>query len=231
MKWLTESFTREGPGIPKDEPKKTGLALFAQILRREWWDLFRLNLLFIVFSLPVITLPATFAGAVRIAVLMVEDENIYLMREFTGGFRRLFWRATLWGAIFAAVLALSTYGVFIYAQLVPQALPYALALALAVVTSLFLWMVAAHFFLLMVRAPTLSTAILLRLAALAALYRPLPALGALVFIAALWLAHILFYPASVFMPVAFNFSLGTLALVFATWRASEFALSREQHSA
>ncbi|WP_445678772.1 DUF624 domain-containing protein [Radicibacter daui] len=231
MKWLTESFTREGPGIPKDEPKKTGLALFAQILRREWWELFKLNLAIIVFSLPLITIPATLAGAMRICQLMVEDENIYLMREFTGAFRRLFWRASLCGLAFGAVLAIAGYGVFVYAQLVPQALPYALALALAVVTSLFLWMVAAHFFLLMVRAPALSTATLLRLSALAALYRPLPALGALAFIAALWLAHILFYPASVFMPVAFNFSLGTLALVFATWRASEFALSREQQSA
>ncbi len=82
MKWLRDRFEREGPGIPKDAPKKRGLALFLQIIGREAWDLFALNLMIVVLSLPIVTIPAVYAAATRICVSMVRDENIYLYRDF-----------------------------------------------------------------------------------------------------------------------------------------------------
>ncbi len=48
MQWLRDMWTREGPGIAKDAPKRTGLALFAEILVREWWEMVKLNILFIL---------------------------------------------------------------------------------------------------------------------------------------------------------------------------------------
>jgi hypothetical protein len=65
---------------------------------------------------------------------------------------------------------------------------------------------------------------LLRLAALASVIRPLPALAALAFAASLWLAHILFYPVSVFMPATVNFSLGMFAVAFGVHRAAVMVL-------
>ncbi len=58
MNWLTRWMMREGPGIPKGLPKPTGLRLFGHILLREAWELFKLNLLIVVFSLPLVTAPA-----------------------------------------------------------------------------------------------------------------------------------------------------------------------------
>ncbi|MGO8352290.1 hypothetical protein ACC790_37800, partial [Rhizobium johnstonii] len=46
-----------GPGISKDAPKRTGLALFAEILVRDWWEMVKLNILFILAALFVVTLP------------------------------------------------------------------------------------------------------------------------------------------------------------------------------
>lgn len=223
MKWLTESFTKEGPGIPKDAAKKTGLALFGQIVLREWWELFKLNLAIVLFSLPLVTIPAAFTAAVRVSVLMIEDENIYLIREFRAAFLAFFVKATLWGSGFAAVLALGGYASFVYSQMAVHALVYALPFAVAVGSSLFSWIVAAYLFVLMVRQPQLPPASLLRLSVISGLSHPLPALVALAFISALWLLHILFYPASAIMPAAFNFSLGTLALVFSVYRATDFS--------
>ncbi|MGO7815386.1 hypothetical protein ACC674_38075, partial [Rhizobium ruizarguesonis] len=72
---------------------------------------------------------------------------------------------------------------------------------------------------------------LLRLAALASVVRPFPALAALSFTAGLWLAHILFYPVSVFMPATFNFSLGMFAVAFGVHRTAVmvFAQFRTQN--
>ena len=63
-------------------------------------------------------------------------------------------------------------------------------------------------------------AVLLRRALLGALLRPLPTLAALAVVALLWLLHILFYPASIFMPAVLNFSFGMLAVSFGVHQAT-----------
>lgn len=223
MKWLWQRWNSEGPGIPKDAPKKRGLALFAQIVGREFWELFKLNLLIVLFSLPVVTIPATHAAATRICISMSRDENVYLFRDFLEALRALAWPATLWGFAFAGCLTLCGYAAFIYGQLALTSLVYAIPFALALAACLLLGMVAAHLFVLLARQ-SLPAWTLLRLAFMATLVRPLPVLGAFAFIAALWLAHIVFYPVSVFMPAVFNFSLGTLAVTFAVLKATDFVL-------
>jgi len=55
MQWLRDSWMKEGRGISKDAPKKQGIALFAEILLREWWEMVKLNLLFVLASLPLVT--------------------------------------------------------------------------------------------------------------------------------------------------------------------------------
>ena len=45
-------YTTPGPGIPKDQPPKTGRTLFFELLIRKFWDLVKLNLLHFVFNLP-----------------------------------------------------------------------------------------------------------------------------------------------------------------------------------
>ena len=58
---LFPDFAKNGPGIDKDAPPKTGLALFIDIYRREWWNIFKLNLLFLLFCIPVVTIVITLA--------------------------------------------------------------------------------------------------------------------------------------------------------------------------
>ncbi|HBF28396.1 YesL family protein [Rhizobium sp.] len=221
MNWLRARFEREGPGIPKDAPKKRGIALFGQIIVREAWDLFKLNLMIVVFSLPIITIPATHAAATRICISMVRDENIYLWRDFWQAFRRYFKAATAWGLVSAAVLGLSGYAAFIYGQLAIVNFAFAAAATVCLTIWVFALALTAQLFVLLVEKPDLAHSDLARLAALATLSRPWTILGAFGFIASLWLLHIVFYPVSVFMPAAFNFSLATLALTFSALKASD----------
>lgn len=225
MNWLTNWMMREGPGIPKNAPKKKGLALFLSIVLREAWDLFRLNLLMLLFSIPVITAPAAFAAGLRVTTLMVEDENVWLWRDFQRAFRHHFVAATLWGLGFALVAGLGIYAVFIYGQMAKQSLLFALPVGIAICVLAVAAMTAICLFQLMVRA-ALRPGALLRASLLAMLSRPLSLLGGLAFVIALWLLHVAFYPVTVFMPVVFNFSLGALAMAFAAFKATGFALTR-----
>jgi uncharacterized membrane protein YoaK (UPF0700 family) len=71
-----------------------------------------------------------------------------------------------------------------------------------------------------------SLADIAKASAIAALAHPLPGLAALLFVALLWLAHILFYPASILLPVLVNFSLGALVTSFAVLKGVQFGFSR-----
>jgi len=223
MQWLREMWTKEGPGISKNAPKKTGLALFGQTMAREGWEMVKLNILFILAALFIVTIPAAVAATARICLTHVEDRNTYLLRDFCEAFTRYFWRATAWGLGFGAAIGLGAYAVITYAAIARDNVLLVLPLMTAVVVTVFLGVLACHLLVLMVMR-NLPALTLLRLAAIASFMRPLPVMAAMLFVAALWLAHILLYPVSVFMPAAFNFSLGMFAIVFSAHRAAETVL-------
>jgi uncharacterized membrane protein YesL len=225
MRWSRDMWTKEGPGIPKDAAKKHGLALFAEIVRREWWEMVKLNLLFILASLPIVTVPAALAAMASVSVALVEDRNIYLGRDFCAAFRKYLWRATIAGSIMSSAIALGVYATVTYASLAMGGLVFAVPLAISVAATVFICIFACHDLVLMVMRD-LSLVRRVRLAALASLARPWPAMGAIGFVAALWLVHILLYPVSVFMPATLNFSLGMFAVTFGVHRAAVESLSR-----
>ena len=222
MQWLEGLWTREGAGIDKDAPRPTGLALFFDILKREWWELVKLNLLFLIASLPLLTIPAATFAMARVSRSIVSDENTYLLRDFAEAFRHYAWRGTVLVLVLAALTGASTYAVITYARAVPDGLMiYSLPLAISVVVTLFVSLLSAYAIVLTVTRD-LPLSSLFRQAALLALVKPLPMLAALAFVAALWLAHILFYPVSVFMPATINFSLGIYTMCFAARHIEAF---------
>ncbi|MCO5732333.1 DUF624 domain-containing protein [Rhizobium sp. SSA_523] len=213
MQWLEALWTREGKGIAKDAPKKTGLALFFEIIGREWWELVKLNLLFLLASLPIVTLPAAAFATARICRSMAEDRNVYLLREFLEAMRDYALRSLQIGLSGALVLALCVYAVVSYGAAARDTLLYAAPLAMSLVATAFVAIMLPYAVMISV-GRRLSIWQTVRLAALATLLRPLPMLAALLFVGGLWLAHIAFYPVSVFLPVTVNFSLGMFAVAF-----------------
>jgi hypothetical protein len=123
------------------------------------------------------------------------------------------------GALAATVIDLAAYAGFIFLQAARENLFFALPLTVSIASAVVALIATSYAFtLLAMRDQPLAT--LLRGALLGALARPLPALAALLFVAALWLLHILFYPVSLFMPAVINFSFGTLAVTFGVHKAA-----------
>lgn len=213
MRWLADHYFAEGPGISKDAPKRTGLALVAETMWREGMELMKLNLLFVLACLPVVTIPAAFAALMRVTLTMAEDRNVYLVEDFVQAFRRNFIRATLLGLGIAAAVTIPGYAAFSYAGLAVTTPLYAVPLALSVGVAGLVTIVALYAFALLVISDV-SLGNILRLSFLAALARPGKPLAALGFVAALWLIHILFYPVTLVMPAIINFAFGTLAIAF-----------------
>lgn len=230
MRWLAAHITREGPGVPKDAPAKTGLGLLVDVVRREWWMLLELNLLFIVFALPLVTLPAALVAATRVAALMLQDRSVYLLRDFWDTFRSRFWRATVLGGLAFAVIGAGGYATFTFLQAAKTQIVFVLPFVIAASATVFA-AIATIYATTLLALSEQSLATTLRLALLGALARPLPVLAALMAVAVLWILHILFYPASIFMPALFNFSFGTLILTLSVHQAAARLLAHDRGAA
>jgi uncharacterized membrane protein YesL len=49
-------YNRPGPGVPKDAPPKPPVIVFFEILQRKFWNLIKVNMLFLVFNIPALVL-------------------------------------------------------------------------------------------------------------------------------------------------------------------------------
>lgn len=89
------NFDRPGRGIDPDAPPKTGFALFLDIIYREFWAMMGLNLLFVLYCLPVVTIGASFAAMNQILVRMIRDKPVDVIPDFRLAFRENFKNATV----------------------------------------------------------------------------------------------------------------------------------------
>lgn len=74
-----------------------------------FWDLVRLNFMWMLFSLPVVTIGASTVAAYSVAMKMVDDEEGYVARSFVAAFKANLRHGMIMGLIFLA----ATYAVYL----------------------------------------------------------------------------------------------------------------------
>ena len=110
MSWLKDRYRREGAGRPAPG---SGWSRVGGMGMTHFWKLIQVNLLFVLFSLPVVTLPAALTALDRVCVLIYKDGNVFLWEEFRKEFRRSFFRSLLPGLFFGVLL----YGGYFFLSL------------------------------------------------------------------------------------------------------------------
>ena len=97
---------REGAGLPLPEG---GIRRYGVLLATHFWKLVELNLLFILFSIPIVTLPAALCGVNRVCVLLIRNGYCFVWGDFWEEFRRSFRRSLLPALLFALLLFVGYY--------------------------------------------------------------------------------------------------------------------------
>ena len=97
---------KEGAGLPWPEG---GFRLYAVILATNFWKLVGLNLLFVAFSLPVITMPAALCGLNRVCMLLIRNGYCFLWQDFIEEFKRCFKRSLLPALLFSFLIFFGYY--------------------------------------------------------------------------------------------------------------------------
>ena len=89
----------------KDYPRQQGREIefirFLKTMFREFWELMKLNFLFLLTCLGVVTIPAAITARHYITLTMYRDKNHFLWRDYMKAFKTDFWRSLLGGVVFA----------------------------------------------------------------------------------------------------------------------------------
>lgn len=88
---------------------KNRAALYVFLIWTNIMDIFAANLLFLLFSIPVVTAPAALCALSRVMTVMIRNGACPVWREFIREFKESFWKGMALGAVWAAWMAAS-YG-------------------------------------------------------------------------------------------------------------------------
>lgn len=107
------SLLRKAHRIPVEDMiapvPDSGVKLFLFLLRNHFWKMANATLLCILFALPIITAPASFAALNRVYVKLIRDGNCFLWEEFKKEFTSSFSKALFAGLLLVATLFFCYY--------------------------------------------------------------------------------------------------------------------------
>ena len=103
---ISGNRNNEGAGRPLPEG---GAARYAVLLATNFWKLVGLNLLFVTFSLPVITMPAALCALNRVCMLIIRNGYCFLWQDFVEEFKRSFRRSLLPALLFVFLIFFGYY--------------------------------------------------------------------------------------------------------------------------
>lgn len=211
------SFPFLRPRIPPEgSTDKRGMGLFFSILLQNPKELILLNLLFIVFSLPLITLPAALTAMSGVTLKMAREEVFFFREDFVGAFKQNFWKSLVIGLPAGLILTAAFYLLPFYRGALALSPIFYIPLALVVLTAVFVLLMGMYAFP-MLAAVDLTAGQILRNAALLAVAR-LP-VNAAAFLGALflWLLVLAALPASLLIVFTCLFSLLSFIGSFCAW--------------
>lgn len=112
--FFRKDYAKPGPGLDPNAPEKTGLARFSQILTLECATLLKLNLLFLICCIPVITIPPAIFAMDHVVRRMVLDQPVDCFYHYRTAFKKHWKRG--YAAFFITVLPLgvSACGLWFY---------------------------------------------------------------------------------------------------------------------
>ena len=86
---LFNNYLKEGKGVSKEQ-NTPRLILFFQIYFRKFWNLISLNLLYIAFCIPIITIGPATAAMTKILRNYAREEHAFLWGDFLETFKKNF---------------------------------------------------------------------------------------------------------------------------------------------
>lgn len=108
-------YTKEGPGVSKNGPKKRPFVVFFEIYGRKFWNLISAGLLYLLVNLPLVTRGWAEAGLTRITRAYSREKHAFVREDFFESIRKNRGQAFAAGLINVLITTLLFFNMFYYA--------------------------------------------------------------------------------------------------------------------
>ena len=219
---LSSGGKKSDTGIP------VSLSLMAAL--RQWVLLLKLNTLFIVFSLPLFTIPAAYCATVNVLsdVLQGRYDEPFLLTRFLAVFRRTFKTSLIGAVVFMILEFICISSTVFYGAMAEGNILYAIFCAIGITVSMAVLVVATYFFTGLSILTGLTSKTMCVVSLYSALIKPGSAVLGIFAVFLMWLGHLLIYPFSVFFPIFISMSVGILILTFTSVKGVKLAFELVQ---
>lgn len=109
-------FTKEGPGISKNAPKKRAFFAFFDTYFRNFWKFFSINLFYNLLCLPVITQGFAKAGITHITRNIARDTHSFGMSDYISTIKKNWKQALGVGFVNTIISAILLFGIWFYSE-------------------------------------------------------------------------------------------------------------------
>jgi len=114
--------------IEKTTPGRKGMELFFYVFWHQFWEICKLNMIFILFCIPVVTIPTALTAMHRITMYMFMDKTFYTFSDFFETFKAEWKRSSIAGSIYFSLLAVSVFGMYFYSLVINNFVLYSIAM-------------------------------------------------------------------------------------------------------
>ena len=108
------NYSKPGPGVDKNGPKKKRFFLFFELYFRKFWKMIQLNLLFLVCCIPIVTIGPAIAGMTYVLRNFATEKPTFLVSDFFDAFKSNWKQGFGLSVIFAAISAIAGVSFFWY---------------------------------------------------------------------------------------------------------------------
>jgi uncharacterized membrane protein YesL len=181
---------------------------------RQWVSLVKLNTLFLLFALPLVTLPAAYCAALDISADLLRNQyhSPFMLTRFLNTFRRTFVLSMLAGLVILILEFIAAGSLYFYSVLAKSNLLYSLLCALAFAVMLAVLLLGISFYTALATHYECSVRELLKLALYSTLLKPWLLLFGCSSTVLFWMLHIITFPFSIFLPTFFSLAVGIVML-------------------
>ena len=128
-------YTKEGKGVSKAPDNRLRIIVFFDIFFRKFWNLILINLLYLVFCVPVVTIGPATAGITKLLRNYAREEHAFIWQDFIETFKSNFWKSLAVFAIDCVVAALLFFDFYMYTALEASSAMIVIALAVLMLTT------------------------------------------------------------------------------------------------
>lgn len=85
-----KSYYNEGPGVRPDEPEKTGVAKYFELLFNDFWSFIGISMLYLLTCLPLVTIGGSTLAFNRLCCKRISRKHVFVLDDFKESFKENF---------------------------------------------------------------------------------------------------------------------------------------------